>query len=54
MALIVDRTGLKVCGQGAWHRQQHGEKKCRRWKKRHIGVDDQGPIIASSLPESHE
>jgi hypothetical protein len=40
--VIVDSTGLKVCGQGEWHSQKHGEKKCKRWKKLHIGVDDQG------------
>jgi hypothetical protein len=28
--LIVDSTGLKACGQGEWHRQQHGGKKCKR------------------------
>jgi Transposase DDE domain len=54
IALIVDSTGVKVCGQGEWHRQKHGEKKCRRWKKLHIGVGDQGQIIASSFTESHE
>jgi hypothetical protein len=52
--LIVDSTGLKVCGQGAWHSQKHGEKKPKRWKKLHIGVDDQGQIIASTVTESHE
>jgi Transposase DDE domain len=45
---------LKVCGQGEWHTQKHGEKKCKRWKKLHIGVDDRGQIIASTLTESHE
>jgi hypothetical protein len=43
--LIVDSTGLKVCGQGEWHSQKHGEKTRKRWKKLHIGVDDQGQII---------
>jgi hypothetical protein len=28
--LIVDSTGLKVCGQGEWHSQKHGEKKVKR------------------------
>ena len=32
----------------------HGEKTCKRWKKRHIGVDAQGRIVASTLTESHE
>jgi hypothetical protein len=52
--LIVDSTGLKVCGQGEWHCQKHGEKKGKRWKKLHIGVDDQGQILASTVTESNE
>ncbi len=52
--VIVDSMGLKVCGQGEWHAQKHGEKKCRRWKKLHIGVDDKGRIVASTVTECHE
>jgi hypothetical protein len=52
--LIVDSTGLKVCGQGEWHCQKHGEKRIRRWKKLHIGVDARGRIIASTVTESHD
>jgi len=52
--LIVDSTGLKVCGQGEWHSQKHGEKRVRRWKKLHIGVDAQGRIVASTVTESQE
>jgi hypothetical protein len=52
--VIVDSTGLKVCGQGEWHTQKHGEKKQKRWKKLHIGADGQGQIIASTVTESHE
>lgn len=51
--LIVDSTGLKVCGQGEWHSQKHGERKAKRWKKLHIGVDAQGRIIACTVTESH-
>jgi hypothetical protein len=54
IALIVDSSGVKVCGQGEWHSQKHGEKTCKRWKKLHIGVDAQGRIVASTLTESHE
>jgi hypothetical protein len=50
----VDSSGLKVCGQGEWHTQKHGEKKCKRWKKLHIGVDAQGQIVASKRTESSE
>jgi hypothetical protein len=52
--LIVDSTGLKVRGQGEWHAQKHGEKKGKRWKKLHIGVDDQGQILVSTVSESKE
>jgi Transposase DDE domain len=54
VCVIVDSTGLKVCGQGEWHAQKHGEKRHKRWKKLHIGVDDQGRIVASMVTESHE
>ena len=32
VSVIVESTGLKVCGQGEWHAQKHGEKKRRSWK----------------------
>ena len=51
--LIVDSTGVKGCGQGEWHCQKHGEKKRRRWKKLHIGVDNEGWILAQARTESH-
>jgi hypothetical protein len=54
ISLIVDSSGLKVCGQGEWHSQKHGEKKPKRWKKLHIGVDAQGRIVASTVTESQE
>jgi hypothetical protein len=54
IALIVDRSGLKVCGQGEWHTQKHGEKKHKRWKKLPIGVDDHSQIMASAVPDGHD
>ncbi len=54
ISLIVDSSGLKVCGQGEWHAQKHGEKKGKRWKKLHLGVDDEGRILASTVTESNE
>jgi hypothetical protein len=53
MCVIVDSTGLKICGQGEWHAQKHGDKKRKAWKKLHIGVDAQGRIFASTVTESH-
>jgi Transposase DDE domain len=52
LSLIVDSSGLKVCGQGEWHRQKHGEKQGKRWKKLHIGVNAQGQIVASTVTAS--
>jgi hypothetical protein len=45
---------LLVCGQGEWHTRKHGEKKHKRWKKLHLGVDNQGQIVACTVTESHE
>ena len=53
VCVIVDSTDLKVCGQGEWHTQKHGEKKRKSWKKLHLGVNDLGQIIASTVTESH-
>ena len=54
MSVIVDSTGLKVCGRGEWHAHKHGDKKRRRWKKLHLGVDDEGCILASCVTDGHE
>jgi hypothetical protein len=54
LCVMVDSSSLKICGQGEWHSQKHGEKKVKRWKKSHLGVDDQGQIVACTMTESHE
>jgi hypothetical protein len=54
ISLIVDSSGLQVCGPGEWHSQKHGEKKPKCWKQLHMGVDAQGQIVASTVTESHE
>jgi Transposase DDE domain len=54
LCLIVDSSGLKICGQGEWHCQKYGGKPRKRWKKLHLGVDAQGRIVASTLTESQE
>jgi transposase len=50
----VDSTGLKICGQGEWHSKKHGERRRKRWKKLHIGVDENGRILASKVTNGHE
>src|SRR5918998_5038474 len=33
--LLVDSTGLKLCGAGEWLAEKHGASKRRSWKKLH-------------------
>ena len=48
--LLVDSTGLKLCGSGEWLLEKHGTRTRRSWRKLHIGVDaDTGRIIAATL-----
>jgi hypothetical protein len=48
--LLVDSTGLKLCGPGEWLFEKHGTKTRRSWRKLHIGVDaDTGQIVAAAL-----
>src|SRR3712207_2970919 len=50
--LLVDSTGLKLCGPGEWLIEKHGTKKRRSWKKLHVGVDaDTGQIVAATLTD---
>ena len=48
--LLVDSTGLKLCGPGEWLAEKHGTKRRRAWKKLHLATDaDTGRIVASVL-----
>jgi hypothetical protein len=48
--LLVDSTGLKLCGPGEWLVEKHCTRTRRSWRKLHIGVDaDTGQIIAAEL-----
>jgi len=48
--LLVDSTGLKLCGAGEWPIEKHGTTTRRSWKKLHIGLDaDTGQIVAATL-----
>jgi transposase len=50
MHLLVDSTGLKLCGAGEWSVEKHGTRTRRSWRKLHLGVDaDTGRIVASAL-----
>jgi hypothetical protein len=51
--LLVDSTGLRLCGPGEWLIEKHGTQRRRAWRKLHIGVDAQtGEILASELTTS--
>jgi DDE family transposase len=50
MHLLVDSTGLKLWGPGAWLIEKHGTKTRRSWRKLHMGMDaNTGQIVASAL-----
>jgi hypothetical protein len=48
--LLVDSTGLKLCGAGEWLVEKHGTRTRRSWRKLHLGRDaDTGQIVAATL-----
>ena len=50
--LLVDSTGLKLCGAGEWLIEKHGTRTRRSWRKLHLGVDaDTGQIVAAVLTD---
>ncbi|ANY83944.1 transposase (plasmid) [Microvirga ossetica] len=51
--LLVDSTGLRLCGPGEWLIEKHCTRRRRSWRKLHIGVDAHtGQILASELTMS--
>ena len=52
MHLLVDSTGLKLCGPGEWLVEKHGTKRRRAWRVLHLATDaDTGRIVASVLAD---
>jgi len=48
--LLVDSTGLKLCGKGEWLLEKHGTATRRSWRMLHLGVDaGTGRIVAATL-----
>lgn len=48
--LLIDSTGLKLCGPGDWLVEKYGTRTRRSWRKLHLGVDAAtGRIVASLL-----
>lgn len=52
--LILDSTGLKVVGEKEWTNCKHGTRQRRIWRKLHIGVTDDGNIIAGEMTTLRE
>jgi len=53
MHLLVDSTGLKLCGAGEWLLEKHGTKTRRSWRTLYLRVDaDSGQIVAATLTPS--
>ena len=52
MHLLVDSTGLRLCGPDEWLVEKHGTRTRRSWRKLHIGVDaDTGQVVAAVLTD---
>jgi len=53
--VVIDATGLKVCGAGEWLVEKHGERGTRTWRKLHLAIDpSSGEILASELTTNDE
>ena len=53
--ILVDSTGLKVCGLGEWQETKHGLQKRKTWRKLHLAIDEKtGDIVASELTTNKE
>ena len=52
MHLLVDGTGLRLCGPCGWLAEKHGARRRRSWRKLHLATDaDTGHIVASALTD---
>lgn len=48
--LLVDSTGLRLCGPGEWLVERHDSRTRRLWRKLHLATDaDTGEIVAAEL-----
>lgn len=52
--MVIDSTGVKVCGEGEWKVRQHGYSKRRTWRKLHLGADETtGEIVAAMVTSNN-
>lgn len=52
--MIIDSTGIKVVGEQEWIKHKHGGIFRKIWRKLHIGVTDDGSIIAGEVTTLRE
>ena len=52
--LLVDSTGLRLCGPGGWLEEKHGTKRRRAWKMLHLATDANTGQIAASVLTSRD
>ncbi len=52
--LLVDSTGLKLCGKGEWLLDKHGIATRRSWRALHLGVDAATSRIVAATPTSKD
>lgn len=52
IAVIVDATGVQVCGKGEWMKKKHGVSKVKRWKKLHLAINAKnGEFVFSEITD---
>lgn len=50
--IVLDTTGLKICGEGEWRAQRYGGKK--RWEKQHLAIDaESGKLILAKITDEY-
>ena len=54
LLLLIDSTGVKVEGEGAWHARKHDGPKRRVWRKIHLGDAPVLPDLLSRIPIGDE
>jgi len=52
--LVVDSTGMKICGEGEWKVRQHGSTYRRTWRKVHVGVDEASGEVVAALVTTND
>lgn len=44
--VMVNSTGLKVCGKDQWHQEKHDVSARRIWRKLHLAIDENHQVPA--------